>query len=47
MYEHIDSAHDEQTLAVLLSAAERYIEEHCLQPSLLTALESPARVVDL
>lgn len=45
--EHIGSAHDEKTLAVLLSAAELYVEDNCLQPSLFAAIEPSSQLVDL
>jgi transposase len=47
VHEHIGSAHDEKTLAVLLSAADRYVEQNCFQPSLFTTIEPPSQVVDL
>ena len=45
--QHIGSAHDENTLAILLSEAERYIQAHDAQPSLFAESEPPSQLVDL
>ena len=44
---HIGSAHDEDTLAILLSEAERYVQAHDAQPSLFAASEVQSQLVDL
>ena len=45
--QHIGSAHDEDTLAILLSDADRYIQTHDVQPSLFAESEPPSHLVDL
>jgi len=45
--QHIGSAHDEDTLAILLSEADRYIQAHDAQPSLFADSEPPSQLVDL
>jgi len=44
---HIGSAHDEDTLAILLSEAESYAEAHRVQPSLFAASDRSSQLVDL
>lgn len=44
---HIGSAHDEQSLAMLLSEAELYAESHRVQPSLFAQELVPAPIVNL
>jgi hypothetical protein len=42
---HTGSAHDEDTLAVLLSEAERDVQAHDAQPSLFAASEAQSQLV--
>lgn len=44
---HIGSAHDQESLAMLLSEAEDYAERHRAQPSLFTQNEPASSVVNL
>jgi transposase len=44
---HMGSAHDEDTLSLLLADADRYVRAHRAQPSLFETVEQPSRLVDL
>lgn len=44
---HIGSAHDEQTLVMLLSEAEHYAEHHRVQPSLFASDQPAPPIVNL
>ena len=45
--QHMGSAHDEDTLAILLSDADCYIQAHDAQPSLFAESELTSQLVDL
>lgn len=45
--QHMGSAHEEDTLAILLSDADCYIQAHDAQPSLFAESELTSQLVDL
>lgn len=43
---HIDSAHDEETLVILLADTQKYAEQHRTQPSLFATTASTSKLDD-